>query len=72
MSDEPSIHGGGESDERVVPVKDPNQGGQPLAEGLEGSRSAKENSAKPATDRTQSRVAVSQGQSGVRQAARPS
>lgn len=69
MSDKPPLHGDGESDERVVPRRDPNQGGQPPAEGPEGSRSAKENAARSHTGRTQSRERVSQGLSGVRQAA---
>jgi len=36
-----------ESDQAVVPVKGPNKGGQPLAEGLEGRAWAKENAGQP-------------------------
>ncbi|MDQ1470816.1 MAG: RNA-directed polymerase [Bryobacterales bacterium] len=65
-----SMNGGGKSDERVVPAKRPNKGEQSPAEGVEGSRSTKGNTEEEHTLRTQSRVGVSQGLRGVREAAR--
>jgi hypothetical protein len=38
MSQKSSMQVGGESDGRTVPTKCPNQGGKPLAEGMEGRR----------------------------------
>jgi RNA-directed DNA polymerase len=67
---ETSGKAGGESDERVVPVKHSNKGERTPAESVEGSRSAKGNTEQTYTDRTQCRVNVSQGLGGVRQAAR--
>jgi len=64
-----SMHAGGESDERVVPAKRPNNGEQSLAEGVEGSRSTKGNAEEAYTHRTQGRERVSQGLEGVREAA---
>jgi RNA-directed DNA polymerase len=61
---------GGKSDERVVPAKHPNKGEQSPAEGVEGSRSAKGNISEAHTCRTQGRECVSQGLTGVREAAR--
>jgi RNA-directed DNA polymerase len=65
-----SMHAGGESDERVVPAKHPNNGEQSPAEGVEGSRSTKGNAEETYTLRTPSRERVSQGLGGVREAAR--
>jgi group II intron reverse transcriptase/maturase len=65
-----SMYAGGESDERVVPAKRPNNGEQSLAEGVEGSRSTKGNAEETYTHRTQGRARVSQGLGGVREAAR--
>ena len=65
-----SMHAGGESDERVVPAKHPNNGERSLAEGVEGSRSTKGNAEEAHTHRTPSRERVSQGLGGVREAAR--
>ena len=59
-----------ESDRRVVPVKQPNQEGQPSAEAAEGRRRPKENDAQSSTSPTQSGEQVSQGLSGVRRVAR--
>ena len=39
MSDKPLMHAIGKSDDCVIPMRDPNQGGTPSAEGLEGRRS---------------------------------
>ena len=58
------------SDRCVVPVKQPNKEGQPLAEAVEGRRRPKENDAQSNTLPTQSGERVSQGLSGVRRVAR--
>ena len=42
MSHKSSMHGGGESSDCIVPAKCANKGGEPLAERMEGRRSAKE------------------------------
>ncbi len=47
MSPKATVDVGGESDGREVPTKCPNNGGQPLAEGMEGRRPTKENSEQP-------------------------
>jgi len=65
-----SMHVSGESDERVVPAKRPNNGEQTPAEGVEGSCSTKGNTEEAHTCRTQGREHVSQGFGGVREAAR--
>jgi len=65
-----SMHAGGESDERVVPAKHPNNGEQSPAEGVEGSRSTKGNAEETHTLRTPGRERVFQGLRGVREAAR--
>ena len=59
-----------ESDRCVVPVKLPNKEGRPSAEAVEGRQRPEENVAQSNTSPTQSGVAVSQGLSGVRRAAR--
>src|SRR5712691_2143484 len=64
------MHAVKKSDSGVVPMKHPNTGGSPLAEGVEGRPEIKENIAKSYTYPTQSRKGVSQGLSGVRQAAK--
>ncbi len=56
MSRTPDMHVGGESDGRVLPTKRPNNGGQPLAEGVEGRRPTKENIEQTTAPRTQSRI----------------
>ena len=43
----PQAHAVEESHQAVVPVKGPNNGGRPLAEGLEGRAWAKENAGQP-------------------------
>jgi RNA-directed DNA polymerase len=60
----------GESDEQVVPAKRSNNGEQSLTEGVEGSCSTKGNTEEAHMLRTQGRASVSQGLSGVREAAR--
>jgi RNA-directed DNA polymerase len=70
MSPKSNMHGGGESDVRVVPTKGPNQSGKPPAEGAEGRRATKENIGQTTTLRTQSRDGVLSGLSGVREVAR--
>src|ERR1700724_1147552 len=42
MSHKSSMYGGGESSDCIVPAKCANKGGEPLAEGMEGRRPAKE------------------------------
>jgi RNA-directed DNA polymerase len=66
----PSMHAGGESDERVVPTKCANEGKANPEERMEGSRSTKGNAEEDHTLRTQGREGVPQGLGGVRQAAR--
>ena len=63
------MHAVEESDRCVVPVKQPNKEGQPLAEAVEGRRRPKENDAQSNTSPTQSGERVSQGLSGVRRVA---
>jgi len=70
MSPKSTVHVGGESDDRIVPTKCPNNGGQPSTEGMEGRRSAKENIEQPTPLRTQGRASESRGLLGVREAAR--
>ncbi len=69
MSHKSNAHAGGESYNPIVPAKSRNKGGLPPADGVEGRGLTKENTEELNTDRIQSRVAVSQGLSGVRQAA---
>jgi group II intron reverse transcriptase/maturase len=70
MSSKTSMHVGGESDDRVVPVKGSNKDGQPSAESLEGRRPTKENTEQPTPPRTQRRTSESRGLLGVREVAR--
>ena len=58
------------SDCCIVPVKQPNKEGEPLAEAVEGRRQPKENDAQSNTQPTQGGKRVSQGLSGVRRVAR--
>lgn len=69
MSRKSSMHVDGESDGCVVPMKCPNNDGQPSAEGMEGRRPAKENTAQAIAPRTQSRISELSDLSGVRKAA---
>jgi len=55
MSDKSTMHGGGESYSGVVPAKQPNKGGRPPAEAVEGRPLAKENTEQSNQRRTQSR-----------------
>jgi RNA-directed DNA polymerase len=66
----PDMHAAEESDFGVVPVNQPNKGGEPLAEVGEGRPEIKENIAQSNTRPTQSGGSVSHGLSGVRQRAR--
>jgi RNA-directed DNA polymerase len=66
----PDMHAAEESDSGVVPVNQPNKGGEPLAEVGEGRPGIKENIAQSNTRPTQSGGSVSHGLSGVRQRAR--
>ena len=64
------MHAMEESDCRVVPVKQPNKEGKPLAEAVEGRRQPKENDVQSNIHPTQRGERVSQGLSGVRRVAR--
>ena len=64
------MHAMEESDCCVVPMKQPNNEGQPSAEAAEGRRQPKENDVQSNTPPTQRGARVSQGLSGVRRAAR--
>ena len=70
VSPKTSMHVGGESDDRVVPVKGSNKDGQPSAESLEGRRPTKENTEQPTPPRTQRRTSESRGPLGAREVAR--
>ena len=58
------------SDCAVVPVKQPNKGGQPSAEAVEGRAQTEENIVKSRMHPTQSGKCMSQGLDGVRKAAK--
>ncbi len=62
------MHNFGESDDLIVPTKQANKAGTPVAESVEGSGSTKGNAFQTATRRTQSRKSMSIGLRGVRQA----
>jgi group II intron reverse transcriptase/maturase len=64
------MHGGGESYNVVVPAKHPNKGGQPPAEGVEGSTMTKENMEQSNQRRTPSRESGPSGLDRVRRAAK--
>ena len=66
----PGAYAAEESDCAVVPVKQLNNGAEASAEAVEGRARTKENDAQPDTSPTQRGERVSQGLSGVRQAAR--
>src|ERR1700676_3403914 len=70
MSRKSNMHAGGESDGCVLPTKCPNNSGEPLAEGMEGRRPAKENIGQATAPRTQSRISELSDLLGVRKAAR--
>ena len=70
MSDKTTMHGGGESYSGVVPAKQPNKSGKPLAEGVEERPLAKENTEQSNPGRTQSRGSGTSGLERVREVAK--
>src|SRR5256886_7171623 len=64
------MHVDGKSDGRAVPTKCPNKSGNPLAEGMEGRRPAKENTEQTTASQTQSWGNALSGLRGVREAAK--
>ena len=70
MSGKTLMHGGGESYSGVVPSKQPNKGGRPSAEDVEGRPLAKENTEQSNQRRTQSRGSGCNGLERVREAAK--
>ena len=70
MSGKTFMNGGGESYSGVVPVKQPNKGGRPLAEVVEGRPLNKENTQQPNSYRTPSRESGTSGLERVREAAK--
>jgi group II intron reverse transcriptase/maturase len=69
LSQTSNMHVGGESDGCVVPTKCLNNGGQLLAEGMEGRRPTRENADQTTAPRTQSRIGASSDLLGVRKVA---
>jgi RNA-directed DNA polymerase len=65
-----NMHVDGKSDGREVPTKCPNKSGNPLAEGTEGRRPAKENTEQTTASQTQSWGDALRGLRGVREAAK--
>jgi RNA-directed DNA polymerase len=70
MSHKSSMHGGGESYSVIVPTKQPNKGGEPQAEVVEGRALTKENTPEPNSNRTPSRESGPSGLERVREAAK--
>ncbi len=70
MIQKSNMHVDGKSDGRAVPTKCPNKSGNPLAEGMEGSRSAEENTEQTTASQTQSWGDALSGLRGVREAAK--
>jgi hypothetical protein len=64
------MHGGGESYSAIVPTKQPNKGGQPQAEVVEGRALTKENTPEPNSNRTPCRESGPSGLERVREAAK--
>lgn len=62
------MYGSEKSDRPIIPVKPANKAGRPAAESVEGRGGAEGNAERQSTVRTQSRVAVSQAQSRIREA----
>ena len=62
------MNGAEKSDLLIVPRKPANKAGAPAAEPVEGSGGIERNAGSQSTDRTQSRVAVSQAQDRIREA----
>ena len=65
-----TMHGGGESYSGVVPAKQPNKGGKPLAEVAEERPLVKENTEQSNQRRTQSRESGPNGLERVREVAK--
>ena len=72
MSGKSLMHGGEESNCGIVPAKQPNKGGNPSAEVVEGRPQTKENTREPTPCRTPSRAGGPRGLERVRAAARTS
>ena len=70
MSDKSTMHGGGESYSGVVPAKQPNKGGKPQEEAVEGRPLVKENTEQSDQCRTQSRESGPNGLGRVREVAK--
>ena len=70
MSGKSLVHGDGQSYHGVVPTKQPNQGGEPLAEVAEGRSWTKENTLQSNSYRTPSRESGPSGLERVRETAR--
>jgi RNA-directed DNA polymerase len=70
MSGESLMHDSGESYSGVVPTKQPNKSGEPLAEVVEGRPLTKENTRQPNSHRTPSRKSGRSGLERVRETAR--
>ena len=70
MSGKSHMHGGGESYCGVVPTKQPNKSGRPLAEAVEGRPQTKENTQESNPCRTPSRESGPSGLARVREAVR--
>ena len=70
MSDKLHMHDDGESYSGIVPTKQPNKSGQPLAEAVEGRPLTKEKMVQANSHRTQSRVSGPSGLDRLREAAR--
>jgi hypothetical protein len=70
MSDNPHVHGDGESYSGVVPAKHPNKGGRPPAEGVEERPLTKENMEQSNLCRTPSRESRQSGLDRVREVAK--
>ena len=63
MSHKSLMHGSGESYSGIVPAKQPNKSGRPLAEVAEGRPLTKENTPESNPSRTPSRISGQAGQS---------
>src|SRR6266851_5659651 len=70
MSHKTHMHGGGESYSGVVPAKQPNKGGRPSSEVVEGRPLTKENTEQSNQHRTPSRESGPSGLDRVRKAAK--
>src|ERR1700692_2644546 len=70
MNQKSNMHGDGKRDGLVLPTKCSNKSGNPLAEGMEGRRPAKENTEQTTASQTQSWGDALSGLRGVREAAK--